>query len=306
MTALIYFLLTHDVRYTLQAYLRGLGGNVAEVVGLRTYEDRNLRFRPGTYVFADLEMIGPWQSRRAARLGRRLLRSGCHVLNDPLRSMRRYELLRTLHDQGLNDFNVFRGSDPDTDVRLPAFLRGENDHLANLTEPIATAGGLREARQAHPDALVVEYLDTSDGNGVFRKYSAFCVDGKIIPRHIFFSNDWMVKEPDLRDPAFVEEELEYVQANPHERELAAIFETARIQYGRIDYAAYQGRVQVWEINTNPGLASEISLEYPERRPVHDLFVERMNAEIRRLAALVPVDGPTIVNPNVWRAPPWAS
>ena len=45
---------------------------------------------------------------------------------------------------------------------------------------------------------------------------------------------------------------DFTMSNPHEHELRRIFSTARIEYGRIDYALLGERIQVWEINTNPG------------------------------------------------------
>jgi len=49
----------------------------------------------------------------------------------------------------------------------------------------------------------------------------------------------------------VVEELEYVTTNPHQKQLSEIFELAQVEYGRIDYAMKDGRVQTWEINLNP-------------------------------------------------------
>jgi hypothetical protein len=51
--------------------------------------------------------------------------------------------------------------------------------------------------------------------------------------------------------AMVHEELEYVSQNPHQQQLLNIFEVAQVEYGRIDYAIKNGRVQTWEINLNP-------------------------------------------------------
>src|SRR5262249_20061000 len=45
-----------------------------------------------TYCFADLELMSADQLERAADLRQRLLARGCRVLNDPARTMRRFEL----------------------------------------------------------------------------------------------------------------------------------------------------------------------------------------------------------------------
>ena len=73
----------------------------------------------------------------------------------------------------------------------------------------------------------------------------------MLPRHVLFGRDWNLKTTDLEGPAFDAERDEYLKANPHAREIARIFELARIDFGRIDYGLLDGRPQVWEINTNP-------------------------------------------------------
>jgi hypothetical protein len=45
--------------------------------------------------------------------------------------------------------------------------------------------------------------------------------------------------------------MNYIQRNPHEAELRTIFDRARIEFGRIDYTFVDGRLVVYEINTNP-------------------------------------------------------
>lgn len=47
------------------------------------------------------------------------------------------------------------------------------------------------------------------------------------------------------------EEQAYVFQNPHEQELRRIFEAARVEYGRIDYALKDGAIETWEINLHP-------------------------------------------------------
>ena len=71
-----------------------------------------------------------------------------------------------------------------------------------------------------------------------------------------------------------------MESNPHEAEVRRIFDLARIEYGRIDYAFRDGRMQVWEINTNPMLASDDSSANPARRGTHDLAVRQLIAAFR--------------------------
>ena len=48
-----------------------------------------------------------------------------------------------------------------------------------------------------------------------------------------------------------DQHLDYVRTNPHADELRKLFGAANIEYGRIDYTIADGRIQVFEINTNP-------------------------------------------------------
>src|SRR3546814_10272912 len=46
--------------------------------------------------------------------------------------------------------------------------------------------------------LITEFCDTQDDRGLYRKYSAFNVGGRIIPRHLHFSRSWQVKRSEER------------------------------------------------------------------------------------------------------------
>ncbi|MGV2481720.1 UNVERIFIED_CONTAM: hypothetical protein IGO34_33520, partial [Salmonella enterica subsp. enterica serovar Weltevreden] len=59
---------------------------------------------------------------------------------------------------------------------------------------------------------------------------------QIVPRHVLFSPQWMLKGMDLLEPEHRAETRDYCQNNPHEAELRRLFERAKIDYGRIDYA----------------------------------------------------------------------
>ena len=156
------------------------------------------------------------------------------------------------------------------------------------------------------EVVAVEFIDTADSEGLYRKYSAFRVGDQIVPRHVFFSREWMQKQADLTDPAYLEEERAYVETNPHRGAVLDVFELARIEYGRVDYSILDGRLQVWEINTNPSLAGPISDQKPEREHVHALFARRMNRCLADLDARGPEPGRRVLNPNLWWRPPWLS
>jgi hypothetical protein len=284
----IVLLATRRHAYTVGRFLETpWGREAAGELRVLTYERARWKraFPPGTYIFADIERLGPRATRRAAALYDRLASDPgrYRVLNHPARTWRRYRLLRTLHERGTNDFTVHRLGEADGRLRYPVFLRRENDHGGNRTPLLDDAVQLAEAAASvrRGSTLVTEFLDTSV-DGVFRKYAAFRIGPEIVARHLFFGTRWMVKYSDVSGEEYDAEEFAYVRDNPHRERLAEIFELAQVDYGRIDYALLDGRIQVWEINTNPMLASERSLRNAARRPAHDLALGRILRALRAL------------------------
>jgi hypothetical protein len=248
-------------------------------------------FPRGTYVFADLERLSHDATLRAAPLWDTLAGShqGVRLLNHPIHSMRRYELLRTLHERGINTFDVYRVTEGRAPRRYPVFLRIENDHGGPISPLVQSRSELEAAIRAferkdhrREHLLVVEFCDTADPGGIFRKYGAFIVGDRIIPKSVQFSRHWVQKAADLKTPDLVREEAEYVERNPHEASLREIFRLARIEYGRMDYALLGDRLQVWEINTNPTIATPGS-EMGPRAAAKRLVRERMVAAFEALA-----------------------
>lgn len=259
---------------------------------------RERSVRRGTWIFSDLERLAPREAERAARLWNALERAGQRVVNHPTRALGRYELLRTLHEAGLNDFDVWRVSEGRTPPRFPVFLRMESDHRGSIGSLVndreawrAALAALDAEGRSRRDALAIEFCETADTDGVRAKYAAFLVGDALIPRHAFFSKDWVVKDPDLVEPRYLEREQEYLARNPHEALLRDVFARARIDFGRIDYGLREGRIQVWEINTHPLLPTSPGPGGPLRRAVNELFAERF---LEALAALdTPSRGPRI-------------
>jgi hypothetical protein len=282
---MINFLTTRRHGYTLRQYLESFGQAIRDRFRQVSYGElfRSRSLPDDAYVFADLERLCPRNRGLAAHIRNRLAASGTGpLLNDPARTLRRYDLLCALHERGLNDFRGYRWGEDLTRVRLPAFLRGEDDHHGGLTPPIgdadALAAALRESRRSwrrRRANFVTEFLDTVDAEGVYRKYSAFFVAGRVIPRHVFFAREWMIKKPVIIDPRFITEERRYVEDNPHRDRLAELFAIAGVGYGRIDYGLWQGRIQTWEINTNPMILIAEDRNCAPRMPVHELFAKRL-------------------------------
>lgn len=291
---MIFFLSTRKNRFPMDRYLASWGRDLRHLIQPIDYETFLTfdEFVPGVYFFADLELLTAEQRGLAGAIWRRIdAQADSLLFNRPDRSLLRYDLLKRLHACGINTFNAYRPEEDLSGLRYPAFLRIENDHQGPRIASVADArelelvlDRLRAENELHRGWLITEFCDTSSADGVFRKYSAFLVNGEIIPRHLFFSRDWCLKKADLDEEAMIQEEREYLRTNPHREQIRNAFEVAGIEYGRIDYGWRDGGIEVWEINTNPMIASSRSSLQGSRLHVHESFTARMSKAIRQLAA----------------------
>lgn len=292
---MLYYAVTAAHAYTMRRFLATRGAALRPQVRVWSYEQllRARRLPAGAYLFSDIERLSPEQAERAAQVHGAVTAAGWPALNHPTLSRCRYDLLRALEVGGINDFGVYRATEHRWPARYPVFLRHESDHKGAISGLLADQPALEAALLEHEAAgrsrsstLIVEFRDTADLMGVYRKYAAFCVNGAILPRHVCFGHAWMLKAGTLVDPPYLAEELAYVQTNPHRDMLAQIFRLARIDYGRIDYAMAGTRLLVWEINTNPNMDSGRNFGGPLRDAVHVYFNPRMQEALRTLAAAV--------------------
>lgn len=269
---------------TLNAVFRQWAPALREIVELLPYPKAcSARALPcGVYVFADHERMTAPQRNVAEQLWDQLAAGGCTLLNDPRKVLLRYDLLTSLHCAGINDFRIFRLHELPETLRFPVFVRGENDHAGPRSRLIHGRDDLdaeivRLAAEGMADLIVVEFLDTRGADGFYRKYSAFRIGPRIFARHQLLDTEWMLKVPGVWNATRKAEETRYIEENPHRNELMRIFELANLQYGRVDYALHQGRIQVWEINTNPTLMSKRSQMHVGRwalqKHIGSLFLE---------------------------------
>ena len=283
---MIYFLTTRKHSYTMEICLETDGKALKNCVRQMNYSSLFLKSKlpRGVYIFADIERLSQRDLQRAMHVWNRLERDGQSILlNQPNRVMKRFQLLSSLHACGINTFRAFRLKDIQAEsmpCSFPVFIRGENDHKGATTLLLNNAAELRcelekidRTWRGRKGRIVTEFCDVSDTNGIYRKYSAFCIAGKIYPRHIFFRNDWLVKAWERLDPELLEEEVHFMDTNPHAADLEPIFRLANIDFGRIDYGVLEGKIQVWEINTNPMLLANYGGGGPARQPLHDRFHE---------------------------------
>lgn len=295
---MIYVVVTAAHRYTIDDYLAEGGAPVADCVQSVSHECLLAQdvLPAGVYIFADLERVPPREAEQLAVVWQALADAGLPLLNHPTRSMRRYELLRQLREAGINLFDALRVTDGRWPARYPVFLRREHDHdgarsdlLADRTELERALADLDRSGHSREDTLIIEFCDTKDARGVYRKYSSFICGARVIPRHLFFGKRWMLKHGagQLPDQASLDEERTFIENNPHADEIRAIFQFARISYGRIDYSLYDGRIQVWEINTNPYVETFDGPTKEERRFLSEMFYRRLNESLRAIDVPMP-------------------
>ncbi|HEY2824956.1 MAG TPA: hypothetical protein VGI83_05365, partial [Gemmatimonadales bacterium] len=245
-------------RETMDAYLLGDGAlrpYPSEIVEIESLPGR-VSFAPGTYVVGAGDHLTPAGRAYVAQLASRLAACpGIRLLNHPAKTLTRFDLLAELHRHGYARQRVARPNGDVASLRFPVMVRSGASHLGPLSPLLHSAGEVRGyvgrgvlLGYGMDDLMAVEYLDTSDAQGYFRKYAAYVVGGKILARSLSIGRPWVLKYGGGEaSVVHANEELEFVRTNPHEPQLAEIARIARIEYGRVDYAVVNGRVNVWEI-----------------------------------------------------------
>jgi hypothetical protein len=261
---MIYYFATREHTYTIQWFL-------ADWASLRL--KKHLQFvpydllpdvqgiAPATIILSDLDRLNSFQLKIVRDFCNQITAADKNVpiINHPRSVVGRYRFLRKLYELGYNKFNVYRISDVGNGPCYPVFLRMDNDHKGPCSKLLYNSQQLDRAifkAKMHGfdrrHIMLVEYCDTRDAVGYYRKYSAFRIRDQIIPGHLIFNNDWLVKEgkPPF-ETSHEDEKAVYLRENPHKEKIYEIFELAGVNYGRIDYSILNGTIQTWEINTNP-------------------------------------------------------
>ena len=307
----------------IREYLGSWGGALSGRMRILPYEELPGRahLEPGTYILSALDQLGPAMLRYVAELHAQLQgRPDFRCLNHPSATLHRLELLSELHRLGLNSFQAVRAGDDLAGIRYPVFLRTEREHdgaisplLRSLPEIEDAIGRAILSGRRLKDLLVVEFCPSADGDGWYRKYAAYVVGDRIVPRHMVTGREWMLKiESAESSPERIAEELRYLEDNPHRDRLAEIFRIAGVDYGRIDYSLSGGRIQTWEINLNPVIG--FAVPSPHRRRQNDRFYPRFQSALEALDvpregapfATVAIDGGTVRDARTERMRPGRS
>ena len=312
---MIRFLVARGNEFPLRQLIKRRMGDPAVSCSVTTYDRFLARAKTpaGVYIFSDLERLTAWELRLAAEaFGVIEEDPRCRALNNPARVMGRYELLRCLRREGINDFNAYRADEWRAPERYPVFLRHEQNHGRPLSDLLHTPEELDQAlRKLRDDripsrgVLIVEYAAEPFEPPHFRKFNTFRVGDAIFAHHIVTENSWVVKHgmPGSVWPAEHHEyERAFVTENWHADLLRRVFVIAGVEYGRADFGIWNGRVQVYEINTNPFLSDDSENRSEIRRGTIAIstrkLLEGLNALDRgRPTGTVKLGGPLL---NAWR------
>jgi hypothetical protein len=238
----------------------------------------------GNYVFTDIDRLSGYEIDAAGQIASSLERAspGVIISNHPNRVLNRYALLRRLYEAGINSFNVWRLDEERMPSAYPVFIRREQDALGaespllhNEREYRDAVAHLLASGKGPTGRLAVQYVRAAGADGLHRKYGAFCLRGLIVPQHLMISDSWVVKRGMTAADLSVEEES-YMKSNPHADQVREIFQLAEIDFGRMDYGLVDGRMEVFEINTNPS--------FPRARMTQDRNMIRRRIVIEGVVA----------------------
>jgi hypothetical protein len=275
---MIHFVVGAEGSFSMRYYLDEEGIALRDCMRVVLYDElaRFDRLPLGTWVFTEIDRLTNAERDLANLACERLAGANglARVMNQPGRVLLRHELLHAARAAGMNRFCAWRATDVvfgdgrtakdhrttgAAALRYPVFVRFANRHTGNLTPLLespkqleAALASLMSSRHRLHELLVVEFCDTKDEDGLYRKYSAYKIGDRVVPRYLEISREWMVKwDYRIFDRVRADEETRYLAANPHEAWIRDIFEVAGTDYGRVDYGVLEGVPQVWEINTNP-------------------------------------------------------
>jgi hypothetical protein len=190
--------------------------------------------------------------------------------------MARYKLLRNLSAEGINDFEVIRADERRWPEKYPVFIRHEQDHqgpfrtdlFQSREELKAALDRARAEGTSLRGLLIVGYAAEPFDGPWFRKFNAFRVGDSVFAHHLVIEDSWIVKygrKGVVLPEEYKQFEQKFVLENWHADELKRVFAIAGIEYGRADFGIVKGRVQVYEINTNPDISADAGSSNPTRR-----------------------------------------
>ncbi|MDZ4738232.1 MAG: hypothetical protein SGJ07_17970 [Rhodospirillaceae bacterium] len=279
---MIYYLVTRKGDHTYRNNFILDDARLAGRFRVLTYDEAfgQQNWQGGAVIFSDVDRLASGEVLQATVLYRRLKRARgpIRLLNHPTRTCRRYAVLRRLHDAGINRHNVFRLDEGRGGWRYPVFLRSDLQHEGAYTPLLhddaaldAEIWRLTSLGLLPQDLLIVEFCDTADRDGIYRKATAYVVGDRLFQRYLFFGDHWEVKQPrsgtvaeKRSERAMLDEEGAYNGGDHYLPVLREVVDRTGFEFGRIDFDFKDGRPEIWEINSNPDPAVMLFANAGER------------------------------------------
>jgi len=265
---MIYYICTARHAYTVGVLLSYYGPVLDDTMRVLPYERLEVLtpHSGDVVIWTDFDRLTDAEAERAAELRDRIASTGDGVmqLNHPTRSAGRFKLLRDLHLRGVNAFNVYRFDEATPDMAFPVFIRNERGTSRRAPDLLQDWASLQAAMADQlkrggdtSDLMIIEFSAKPGADGRYRKYAVFRFGDEIFPQSCEFGDHWFVKfDPRVGDEDTRREDQDFQMTNPHAEVVRPLFEAAEIGFGRMDYGIVDGRIQVFEINTNPTLVSQ--------------------------------------------------
>jgi hypothetical protein len=276
--------------YTVKSLVERAFGAETPHCQVTTYDDlfQGTNTLSATHIFTDLERLYDWELALAADLYRSIREVGLPCLNDPARTMCRYQLLRELHAAGINPFTAYRADDRPQPVRFPVFLRSEAGHRSIdpylIPDQPALDLRLRMLRDSGTPLrglIVVEYASEPTSPGVWGRYQTWRLGDAVLVGNGVWEDKWEVRYGTygLATERRCEEERAAVDSNCFAEQLKPAFQIAGVEWGRADHATFKGREIVYEVNTNPNVAPLQPQQFPFRDETLLFFRKRMAKQL---------------------------
>lgn len=304
---MIVFFVTARASDTVSTFLSGWGRELRRKIHIQTYESlANLTELPtATMIFTDFERLTRLQMIAAQSVWTqiRTQRPELQMLNEPRRFRGRYDLLKAMAEAGDNDYRAYRLDEVGPSIQYPVFLRIENDHFGARTTLLDTREELDDAVAAailggvDPDLLlVIEFAGEKGPDGFYRYGMVSRFGDELFCRSTGLSSSWMVKGPDIRrGDIYSDEDIANERRfmdEPVPPLVRKAFDRAGLDYGRADFGVLRGRLQIWEVNSNPMFVPHKGKLQPERIPAIGYLAERT------VKALQALDCPEPPSPGI--------
>ena len=181
----------------------------------------------------------------------------------------------------IDDPRQFAADPEATGMTRPFFVREDQTHgppVFLVHEPADLTSVPWEVLR-HP--VAVAWVDVRSGDGLYRKWRAMVVGGRVLPRHLVASPHWFVHAKDrvFDDPVMAEERA-YIESgdDPHAADLLRAAKHLGLDTFAVDYSRLpDGRLIVWEVNPIPTLWAGFNDDprYRYQRPAVERIYEAL-------------------------------